>query len=222
MMAALATALGIDAKKSAIALAIVFLLNGIDMYVFPPVGHFMHLTPIQFGFWSALGIHDTSSVVGAARLFHQDAILVATTVKLARAVMILVFTPLLARMHTRRFPQEHWEGKKPKYPLFIFGYLLVAALVTFVPPLRPAGKVVAEFATQSLSMVLFLIGSAMSLAEMKKIGWRPVIMAVVLWLIMSVYSLFAVLKTLFGPLPVVTPLSSYSVPAKTRYLPVAA
>lgn len=188
-IAAVAPAIGAKPHQSSVSLAVVFLLNAAALLIFPRVGQLVGLTPEQFGLWSALAIHDTSSVVGASMQFGPTALAVGTTVKLARALWIIPLTLVLARV----WKVEQGTGSaKPKRPWFILGFVLVAALVTFVPALQAAGKLVQTAARQVLVATLFLVGAGVSRDALKQVGVRPLILGVVLWAIVASATLAAI------------------------------
>jgi uncharacterized integral membrane protein (TIGR00698 family) len=179
-IAAVAPAIGADDDETSASLGIVFLLNAVALLVFPPVGHWMGLSPHAFGLWAALAIHDTSSVVGAASAYGPDALLVATTTKLARALWIVPVTLLLGALAARRGSAD--VRGRARRPWFILGFLGVAALVTAVPALRPAGQVVAEGARRLLVLTLFLLGLGLSRDALRRVGARPLALGVLLWI----------------------------------------
>jgi uncharacterized membrane protein YadS len=173
-----------------VSLAVVFLLNAAALLVFPRVGHWTHLTPEQFGLWSALAIHDTSSVVGASMLFGPAALAVGTTVKLARALWIIPLTLLLAKVWKHEQVQG---GAKAKRPWFILGFVAVAALATFVPGLKEPGLLVADGARHVLVLTLFLVGAGVSRDAVKQVGARPLVLGVVRWVLVASATLAALL-----------------------------
>lgn len=197
-IAAAAPVVGAKPHQTSVALAVVFLLNALALLVFPPVGHWVELSPRMFGLWSALAIHDTSSVVGASLQYGEDALALATTVKLARALWIIPLTLLLARV----WPRSQPSGTSPKRPWFILGFVAVAALVTWVPALAPVGKNVAALARQVLVLTLFLVGAGVSRDALKQVGWRPIALGVVLWLVAAGVALAAIASGLL-PVPVI-------------------
>jgi uncharacterized integral membrane protein (TIGR00698 family) len=180
---AIATAgpvVGAKSSQMSLALAVVFLLNAVALFIFPPIGHWVGLTPEAFGLWSALAIHDTSSVVGASMQFGERALAVGTTVKLARALWIIPLTLALARFWKRDDDAAGKKGKM-KLPWFIFGFIAAAALVTYVPALEPAGAWVALAARRLLVLTLFLVGAGVSRDALKSVGPRPLLLGVILW-----------------------------------------
>ncbi len=188
-IAAVAPAIGAKSHQSLVALAVVFLLNAAALVVFPQVGHALELLPAQFGLWSALAIHDTSSVVGAGLQFGGgEALAVGTTVKLARALWILPLTLVLARV----WPRGEGASVRPKRPWFIAGFLAVAALVTWLPALAPLGQTVAAVARQVLVATLFLVGAGVTREALRVVGVRPLVLGVVLWAVVSVTTLVAI------------------------------
>ncbi len=174
-----------------VALATVFLLNAIALFLFPAVGHAVGLSETQFGLWSALAIHDTSSVVGAAVAYGGAAVGVATTVKLARALWIVPLTIGIAQV--RRLREPNAVAGKAKRPWFILGFIVAAALVTWVPVLRPAGQVVSGLSKQLLVLTLFLIGANLSRDALRSVGLRPLLQGGLLWGAMGSLSLAAIL-----------------------------
>ena len=173
-----------------VALGTVFLLNAIALFVFPPIGRLAGLSDSQFGLWSALAIHDTSSVVGAAVAWGGKAVEIATTVKLARALWIVPLTFAIAGWN-RRSQGGAGQGKARR-PWFIAGFIAAAALVTYVPGLQGAGHVVSSVAKQALVVTLFLIGSNLTRGALKAVGPRPLAQGVLLWIAMAGLSLFAI------------------------------
>lgn len=179
------------------ALGTVFLLNALALFLFPPLGHRLGLSAAQFGLWSALAIHDTSSVVGAALAYGGQAVEVATTVKLARALWIVPLTLAVAHWRRRARPEDRAAGK-PRRPWFILGFVAAAALATFVPALRPAGLLLASASKQVLVVTLFLIGAGLTRDALKAVGPRPFGQGILLWLAMAGGSLLAVVHHLGG------------------------
>jgi uncharacterized integral membrane protein (TIGR00698 family) len=177
--------------EASVSLATVFLLNAVALFIFPPIGHALHLDDSQFGLWCALAIHDTSSVVGAAVAWGGQAVQIATTVKLARALWIVPLTLAISWWHERS--QGAATKGKAKRPWFIAGFLIAAALVTYVPGLQHAGHILASIAKQALVVTLFFIGANLTRAALAAVGTRPLILGVALWILMASTSLGAIL-----------------------------
>ena len=186
-IAAVAPAIGARPQQTSVALAVVFLLNAAALVLFPPLGRMLSLSPAAFGLWSALAIHDTSSVVGASLQFGDEALAVGTTVKLTRALWIIPLTLVLARLWPRAEPQ----GAKPTRPWFILGFIAVAALVTWVPALQVPGQVLAAISRQVLVLTLFLVGAGVSREALRAVGVRPIVLGLSLWLVVASASLAA-------------------------------
>ncbi|HEY0272141.1 MAG TPA: putative sulfate exporter family transporter [Chitinophaga sp.] len=184
-IAAISPVIRAEEKQLSVALGTVFILNSIALFLFPAIGHALQLSQAQFGLWSAIAIHDTSSVVGAAGRYGPDALQVATTVKLARALWIMP----VALLTTVWFKNG---GKKVKIPWFIL--LFVAAMVfnTYYP--APAfSHAVVQVAKTGLTLTLFLIGAGLSRQVLKSVGARPLVQGVLLWIAISGAALWAVL-----------------------------
>ncbi len=190
-IAAAAAAIRAKSHQISVALATVFCLNAVALLIFPPLGHHFGLSERAFGLWSALAIHDTSSVVGSAMQYGPTALEVATTVKLARALWIVPVTFALGLF----WPQADVSGgaAKAKKPWFILGFLLAAAIVTFVPELKAAGHYAALAGQRALVVTLFLIGAGLSREAVKEVGWRPFAQGIALWLIVGTGTLSAIM-----------------------------
>lgn len=171
-------------EDMSISLGVVFILNALALFIFPPIGHYFDLTQHQFGLWSALAIHDTSSVVGASMQYGAEALQLATTVKLARALWIIPLSFMIAFFMKSK--------TKVKMPYFIFGFVLVAALVTWIPELTSTGMIVANFAKKLLVLTLFFIGLNLNLKSIQKVGARPLILGFSLWIIVASATLLAI------------------------------
>ncbi|MBO5762245.1 MAG: putative sulfate exporter family transporter, partial [Lentisphaeria bacterium] len=191
-IAAAAPVLKAQSHEIAMASATVFTLNAIALWVFPAVGNALGFTQEQFGYWAALGIHDTSSVVGASMAYGETALEVGTTVKLARALWIVPVTMFLAWI----FGDNTGEGKgkfKLKVPWFIPGFLLAAALVTYVPQWIPstaeaaacAGGFLKNISKYLMIVTLFLIGANLNRAKLKELGLKPVLQGLILWILLA-------------------------------------
>ncbi len=195
-IAAVAPVIRAKSHEVSVALATVFFLNAVALFIFPWIGHHFGLSQMQFGVWSALAIHDTSSVVGAAMQYGAQALEIATTIKLTRALWIVPVT-LVIGMLWNRGSEQAGAGKATR-PWFILGFLAAAALVTWVPSLKPAGHMVFVGAQRSLVVTLFLIGSGLSRSALQIVGRRPLIQGFVLWVLMGSGTLVAILSGWIG------------------------
>ena len=187
-IAAIAPILKADGKQTSVSLGIIFLLNALALFIFPEIGQYFHLSQNQFGIWSAIAIHDTSSVVGAASKYGHEALQTATTVKLARALWIIPISFMLSFLNK--------SGGKFKIPYFI-GFFILAILVnSYFPAIKEVTDYVVDFSKSSLKVALFLIGTGLSFQNLKNIGIKPLLLGIILWVVISVISLFAVLEFL--------------------------
>lgn len=194
-IAAVAPTIGAKNHETSVALGTVFLLNALALVIFPFMGHMLDLSQTQFGLWSALAIHDTSSVVGATLQYGQEALSIGTTVKLARALWIVPVTLAIGFViqKQRIHGEESGNKVKPKRPWFILGFLLMAAVMTWLPDLRPAGHVVELIAKRGLVLTLFLIGSNLVWPTLRSVGLRPLVQGALLWLAVGSLTLGGIL-----------------------------
>ena len=172
----------------AVSLGTVFVLNSIALLLFPFIGWAMHLTQTQFGLWSALAIHDTSSVVGAGAKYGATALAVGTTVKLARALWIV---PLAIGTATLRKSKA-----KVQWPWFILLFCVAAVVASYVPHWiprsAPAFGAMNRLGRSALTVVLFLIGSGITRNTLRQVGVRPLVQGILLWLVVASVSLWAI------------------------------
>ncbi len=190
-IAAVGPAIDANDEEMSVSIGTVFLLNAVGLLVFPPLGHFFHLTEPQFGLWAALAIHDTSSVVGAGAKYGAIALMVATTIKLARALWIVPLTLGTAAVRAWRMKGER-STKPIAWPWFILLFLLAAIMGTYVSALSPVYPWIARGGRIGLTVTLFLIGTGMSRASLEKVGVRPLVQGVALWLIVASCSLWII------------------------------
>jgi uncharacterized integral membrane protein (TIGR00698 family) len=181
-IAAIAPILRADEDEMAVSLGTVFVLNSVALLTFPPLGHLLGLSQTQFGLWAALAIHDTSSVVGAASRYGAQALIVGTTVKLARALWIVPLSLAIAGV-TR-------SKSKFRFPWFILLFCLAAVVNTYFPIASVASASAFELGRLGLTATLFLIGSGISRDTLAKVGWRPLVQGIALWILVGLTSLY--------------------------------
>jgi len=184
-----AVAPAIDAKPDEIAhaLATVFILNCVALFVFPLVGHWFAMSQYDFGIWSAIAIHDTSSVVGAASVYGDEALQTATTLKLARALWIIP----IAFISTLIFKSD--SKKKCAIPHFIFFYCAAIAIAYFLPQFDSLYQGIFAVSKRLLVVCLFLIGAGLTVSSIKSAGIKPLLLGISLWVLISSFSLAYIL-----------------------------
>lgn len=188
-IAAVGPILKADENEMAVSLGAVFILNAIALFIFPSIGHYFELNEIQFGTWAAIAIHDTSSVVGAGEAYGQLALQTATLVKLTRALWIIPLA--IVSMFIFRD-----KSSKIVIPWFIFLFIIAMIINTYCNLPQQLTTLLLWIAKKGLVLTLFLIGASLSLNTIKKVGTKPLILAVVLWIIIGISSLFIVIATI--------------------------
>ncbi|AXB57811.1 YeiH family protein [Flavobacterium fluviale] len=189
-IAAIAPVLKSDENQTSIALGVIFILNSIALFVFPFIGHQLDLSQKDFGLWCAIAIHDTSSVVGAANKYGAEALQVATTVKLARALWIIpisILTAFIFKKQSRSF------GTKIKIPYFIGLFVVAMLLNTYLPAINIFASQIVGIAKVGLTITLFLIGATLNFTTLKTVGVRPLFQGVLLWIFIAVLALLSIL-----------------------------
>ncbi len=186
-IAAVAPVIGAKENEISVSLATVFILNSIALLVFPPIGNWFHLSQSQFGMWAAIAIHDTSSVVGAAHKFGAQALQIATTVKLERALWIIPVSFIMALAFKS-------SKNKIKIPWFIFFFVVAMFLNTFLPQIHQLDQMIVFAAKRGLTLTLFLIGAGLTRNALKTVSLRPMVLGVLLWVMISVSSLIVIIN----------------------------
>ncbi len=178
----------IKAKDSqmSVALGTIFILNAVALFIFPAIGHVLGMTEQQFGMWAAIAIHDTSSVVGAGQAYGPEALKVATTIKLTRALWIIpvaLVTSLIFKT----------KGQKISIPWFIFWFIAAVVFNTYVLSTSEVGVLVGNaingLARKSLTLTLFFIGASLSRDVIRSVGIRPMLQGILLWVVISLGTL---------------------------------
>ncbi len=200
-IAAVGSVIGGAEGEITVAMGTVFILNAVALYLFPVMGHAMHMSQAQFGTWAGVAIHDISSVVGAASHYGLSALQTATAVKLSRALWIIpvafgaayAFQPSKDAVTSLGHPTPA-EKPKVKVPWFVGFFLLASVLRSYVHGVAAVAPVLSHTATVGLTLTLFLIGAGLSAQTLRQVGWRPLLQGVLLWVFISVASLGIILR----------------------------
>lgn len=198
-IAATGSVIKAKAESMSVALGVVFVLNAIALFIFPPIGHWLDMSQHAFGTWAAIAIHDTSSVVGAGSVYGEEALQVATTVKLTRALWIAVLAVATPFFFSNRLKNQ--EGAQKKWyqviPNFIIWFIIAIVLNTFLFSQFELGQTIthaiSKFAKHMITLSLFFIGAGLTWDTLKAVGIRPLIQGILLWIIISCASLSYVL-----------------------------
>ena len=186
-IAAVGPVIGAKESDMSVALATIFVLNAVALFLFPILGEWMGLTQQQFGTWAAIAIHDTSSVVGAGAAYGEEALQVATTIKLTRALWIIPLALVTAVIFKK-------ESKKVSIPWFILWFIVAIVVNTYLLDSVPAvGKFISGVARKGLIVTMFFIGASLSTDVLKAVGIKPLIQGVLLWIVISVSSLLFII-----------------------------
>lgn len=185
-IAAVTPAIEANAEETSHALATVFILNSVALFVFPLIGHWFAMSQHDFGIWSAIAIHDTSSVVGAASVYGDEALQTATTLKLARALWIIPVAFLSALIFKG-------DSKKIPVPLFIVFYCVAIAVAYYLPQFDALYQGIFSVSKRLLVLCLFLIGAGLTLNSIKSAGIKPLLLGIILWVVISSGSLTYIL-----------------------------
>jgi len=185
-IAAISPVIKSNENQTSIALGVIFILNSIALFVFPIIGHQLDLSQKEFGLWCAIAIHDTSSVVGAANKYGAEALQIATTVKLARALWIIPISLLTAVIFKNK-------SQKIKIPYFIGLFILAMLFNSYVPQTAIISPYIVNIAKIGLTITLFLIGATLNINTLKAVGVKPLFQGVLLWIFIAGLGLASIL-----------------------------
>ena len=187
-IAAVGSVIKAKPANMSVALAVVFVLNAVALFIFPSIGHWLGLSQQEFGTWAAIAIHDTSSVVGAGAAYGEEALNVATTIKLTRALWIIPLALVTSFIFKSK---DH----KISIPWFILYFIIAILLNTFVLDSMPViGNVVAGVARKCLTLTMFFIGASLSTDVLRTVGIKPLVLGILLWLVISIGSLLFIVS----------------------------
>lgn len=192
-IAALGPVINAKDNSMTVALGTIFTLNAIALFIFPPIGDLLNLTDTEFGYWCAIAIHDTSSVVGAAATRSELALQIATTTKLIRALWIIPLSLIVAVIYNKVNKTENTGKKKISIPWFIFLYIVAMIIATYIPHGKELYTQAVSIAKYGMIYTLFLIGSGLTWDSLKQVGFRPILLGIILWLVISVVSATAII-----------------------------
>lgn len=187
-IAAVGPAIQARGEQMALALGVVFILNAAALLIFPVLGRALGLDGYTFGVWAAVAIHDTSSVVGAAQAFSDEALMTATPIKLLRALFIIPLVVIIASWYQRRSDSVAPRARMT-LPWFIVAFVLAIVCAALFPQGAPAYALVYSIARELLVLCLFLVGASLSLQKLRAAGWKPLLLATLLWVLVAACSL---------------------------------
>ncbi len=180
-IAAIAPVIKSNEKQTSVALGVIFILNSVALFLFPAIGHYFNVSQSDFGMWCAIAIHDTSSVIGAASKYGPEALQIATTVKLARALWIIpvaLFTAFIFKN----------KSGKVKIPYFIGFFILALVTNTYLPQVQIFAPQLVSISKIGLTITLFLIGAGLNRKVLKSVGFRPLVQGITLWVCIASFT----------------------------------
>jgi uncharacterized integral membrane protein (TIGR00698 family) len=197
-IAAVSSVIGATEAEIAVSIGTIFLLNAAALYLFPLVGHLLHLSQLDFGLWAGVAIHDISSVVAATIGYGPNALQSALAIKLSRTLWIIPLTLFIAYSYSHKLKdtketQELSKKAKVQFPWFIGLFLLASLSRSYLPWLSAYTDITSHIARLGMVLVLLLIGSSLSIERVRNVGWRAMLSGFLLWLFISLGSLAAII-----------------------------
>ena len=190
-IATLGPVIGARPHETAVALSLVFLLNVVALFTFPLIGEYLSLSQLQFGLWSAVAIHDTSSVVATAAVYGEEAAAVATTIKLGRTLWLI---PLVLLAGVLMSSGREAGRAKVRVPAFIVAFVGAAGLATFLPLPEMLLTLSGRLSKALLVCALFLVGCELTRNTLRAIRGKTFWLGILLWLTAVPISLLVILR----------------------------
>lgn len=180
-IAAIAPVLGAKNNEISFSLAVIFVLNAVGLFIFPVIGHLLQMDQTHFGYWAAIAIHDTSSVVGACSAYGEQALQVGTTVKLTRTLWIIPLALCIAFFNKNK-------ASKINIPWFIFLFVVAIIIGNYIPGMAETNDHLSWLGKKGMMVSLFFIGTSINMKEVKETGVNTFLLGIVLWIIIAVLS----------------------------------
>lgn len=180
-IAAVAPVLGAKNNEISFSMAVIFVLNAVALFIFPVIGHLLQMDQTHFGYWAAIAIHDTSSVVGACSAYGEEALQVGTTVKLTRTLWIIPLALCIAFFNKN-------NTSKINIPWFIFLFIVAIIIGNYVPGMEETNNHLSWLGKKGMMVSLFFIGASINIAEVKKTGVNTFLLGIILWFIIAILS----------------------------------
>lgn len=188
-IAAVAPVINASNNQISFSLAVIFVLNAVALFIFPPIGHWLHLDQTQFGYWAAIAIHDTSSVVGACSVYGEQALQVGTTVKLTRTLWIIPLALVLAFLNKT-------NTSKINIPWFILLFVIAVLIGNYIPQMQETNLHLSWLGKKGMMVALFFIGTSIKIEEVKKVGINAFLLGISLWFAIGLLSLLWISQTM--------------------------
>lgn len=180
-IAAIAPVLGAKNNEISFSLAVIFVLNAVGLFIFPVIGHLLEMDQTHFGYWAAIAIHDTSSVVGACSAYGEQALQVGTTVKLTRTLWIIPLALCIAFFNKNK-------ASKINIPWFIFLFVVAIIIGNYIPGMAETNNHLSWLGKKGMMVSLFFIGTSINIKEVKETGVNTFLLGIILWIIIAVLS----------------------------------
>jgi uncharacterized integral membrane protein (TIGR00698 family) len=181
-IAAVAPVLDAKGNQISFSLAVIFVLNAVALFIFPVIGHWLNMDQTHFGYWAAIAIHDTSSVVGACSAYGEEALKVGTTVKLVRTLWIIPLALCIAFFNKNK-------ASKINIPWFILFFVIAILVGNYVPGMEETNNHLTWLGKKGMMVSLFFIGTSIKIEEVKKTGPKAFLLGIILWIAIGVLSL---------------------------------
>lgn len=182
-IAAIAPVIEAKSNQISFSLAVIFVLNAVGLFIFPMIGHLLQMDQVHFGYWAAIAIHDTSSVVGVCSAYGEQALQVGTTVKLTRTLWIIPLALCIAFFNKN-------NASKISIPWFIILFVVAIVIGNYIPGMEDTNGHLSWLGKKGMMISLFFIGASINIQEVKKTGVNTFLLGIILWFIIAVLSFF--------------------------------
>lgn len=186
-IAAIAPVLDGKSNQISFSLAVIFVLNAVALFIFPAIGHLLNMDQTHFGYWAAIAIHDTSSVVGACSAYGEEALQVGTTVKLVRTLWIIPLALCIAFFNKNK-------TSKISIPWFILFFIIAIVVGNYIPGMEETNAHLSWLGKKGMMVSLFFIGTSIKMEDVKKTGLKAFLLGITLWIVIGVLSLMWIIN----------------------------
>jgi uncharacterized integral membrane protein (TIGR00698 family) len=170
-------AIDADEEDSSYAIAAILALGAISLFVFPVIGHGLHLSDRGYGLWAGLAVDNTAEATAAGALYSDAAGKVAVLAKTCRNALI-GFVVLGYAIYWASKGQAGKIGNKgaflwAKFPKFVLGFLLISLLASIAFFTKPQIAALGNLSRWAFLLTFAGVGLKTNLRALGKQGARP-------------------------------------------------
>lgn len=186
--------LKLDEEMMAVILAVINILGVITFLLIPIFSLYWGFSDIESGIWAGSTIHAVPQAVSAGEIMGEDAMIMATTVKLSRVALLAILIPIFTLIGNKISYEDNYASEKLNVPFFVPGFVLASVISTwFLPELIT--EVLVDISKIFLVIIMASIGFFINRSGINEVGSKVMIIGLFSSAIMIIVSFLMI--TLF-------------------------